>query len=106
MTRIPSLIRMLGSPVDNEVLGAVRALVQELTANNQHLDDLAQAWEKTQAQRPAQPKIKPFDYSKIETAVTLYAQDKTKITMNKRIQATRKMVKETPPDAGRATAQR
>jgi hypothetical protein len=30
-TRIPSLIRMLGSSVDNEVLTAARALARELT---------------------------------------------------------------------------
>jgi hypothetical protein len=40
--RIPALIRMLGSPNDNEALEAARALVREMANNGLHLDDLAQ----------------------------------------------------------------
>jgi hypothetical protein len=92
--RIPALIRMLGSPNDNEALGAARALVRELSNNGEHLDDLAQAWERAQAQRPPAQKSKPLDYTKVETAVTLYAQDKNKVTMNNVILAVKEMVAE------------
>jgi hypothetical protein len=86
-TLIPKLIRMLGSSSDNEVLTAARALAP-------HLEDLAQAWEKAQTERPTPKPVKPFDYSKVETAVTLYAQDKTQLTMNKLIRAIQEMVAE------------
>src|SRR5262245_47515499 len=98
MSRIPSLIRMLGSSNDNEALGAARALVRELTDNGAHLDDLAKAWEKAEAQRPPPQETKPFDYSKVETAVTLYAQDKAQVSMNKIIKAVGEMVTDTPSD--------
>jgi|SRR6516165_3211719 hypothetical protein len=88
-TLIPKLIRMLGpSSSDNEVLMAARALAP-------HIEDLAQAWEKTEAERPkTQKSEKPFDYSKVETAVTLYAQNKSQVTINKLIRAIREMVAE------------
>jgi hypothetical protein len=92
--RIPALIRMLGSPNDNEALEAARALVRELTNNGAHLDDLAQAWTKAQAQRPAPQKSKALDYEKVTTAVTLYAQDKNKVNMNKTLRAVKEMVAE------------
>jgi hypothetical protein len=94
MSNIPALIRMLGSPNDNEALAAARALVRELANNGEHLDDLAQAWTKAQAQRAAPQKSKPLDYEKITTATTLYAQDKNKVDINKAIRAVREMVAE------------
>jgi hypothetical protein len=92
--RIPALIRMLGSPNDNEALEAARALVREMANNGLHLDDLAQAWEKAQARRPTPQKSKSLDYEKITTATTLYAQDKNKVDINKAIRAVREMVAE------------
>jgi len=89
--RISALIRMLASSNDNEALTAVRALIKELASNGEHLEALARVWESAQAQRPTQPK-KPFDYTKIETAVTLYAEGKDTVFMNKTIRAVREMV--------------
>jgi hypothetical protein len=93
-SRVPALIRMLGSPNDNEALGAVRALIRELANNGEHLDDLVRAWESAQGQRPVIPKSKPFDYTKVETAVTLYAQEKNTVTMNEVVKAVKEMVAE------------
>jgi hypothetical protein len=88
-TRIPSLIRMLGSPNDNEVVQAARALSRELD-----LEDLARVWDRAQADRPEVRPERPIDYSKVETAVTLYSQGKTQVSMNKLLRAVRETVAE------------
>jgi hypothetical protein len=94
-TRIPALIRLLGSPNDNEALGAARALVRELANTGAGLDDLARAWAETRSQRPPPPpRAKPFDYSRVEAAVTLYTQDKATVTMNKVIKAVHELVRD------------
>lgn|SRR5215831_10279184 len=98
MSRIPALIRMLSSPNDNEVLQAARALVRELANHNAHLDDLAKTWEEAEARQLPPHKTKAFDFSKVETAVTLYAQDKTRVTMNKTIRAVKEMIADVPHD--------
>jgi hypothetical protein len=105
--RIPALIRLLGSPNDNEALGAARALVRELASAGAHLDDLARSWEETQASRPPPPpRSAPFDYSKVEAAVTLYAQDKAVVTTNKVMKAVHEMVRDCPRDDGNLTTTR
>ena len=68
--------------------------MRELTDNGAHLDDLAKAWENAEAQRPPTPTTKPFDYSKVETAVTLYAHDKAQVNTNKVIKAVHEMVRD------------
>src|SRR5436190_16099875 len=90
--RISALIRMIGSPNDNEALEAARALVRELANNGAHLDDLAKAWEREP--RPPAQTSKPFDYTKVTTAVTLYAQDKNHVTINTTIAAVIDMIAE------------
>jgi hypothetical protein len=95
-SRVPALIRSMGSPNDHEALEAAKALLRALPSEGWHFDDLARAWEAwTKAQaKPTPQKSKPFDYTKVETAVTLYAQDKTTVTMSKVIRAVTEMVAE------------
>jgi hypothetical protein len=99
-TRLMKLIRRLDSPEnEHEAASALRMLASELQARGrsfQKLADLTAQWDQEDA--TAQPKAKPFEWSKIESAVTLYTQDKNKITMNKLLRAIKEMVKETPPD--------
>jgi hypothetical protein len=106
-SRISRLIHALASSVDNEVLMAARALVRELSQNGASVHDLAQAWEEHQARRPApQQQTKPFDYSKVTTAVTLYCQGKTNVSINKLYRAVEEMVSDLPPDGMELTVTR
>jgi hypothetical protein len=98
-SRISRLIHGLALSTDEEVLMAARALVSELARNGASVDDLAKAWDEHQAQRPAPPpQARPVDYSKVTTAVTLYAKNKTKVNMNKILRAVQEMVHDVPQD--------
>jgi hypothetical protein len=77
---IGSLIRMLGSPNDDEVLTAARALVKEMEGIG-GLNALAKLWERrVPLQRPAKPrpKPKPFDFTKVDTAIELFVAERPK----------------------------
>jgi hypothetical protein len=73
---IGSLIRMLGSPNDNEVLAAARALVKEMEGIG-GLNALAKVWERKVPLQPPKPKPEPFDFTKVDIAIELFVAGKT-----------------------------
>ena len=92
MSLIPKLIRSMGSPEANEAEAAAKALLRALPSEGWEV------WTKAQAQQPTPQKSKPFDYTKVETATTLYTEGKTSVNMNKVLKAVREMVADVPRD--------
>ena len=85
-TKLHKLIRRLDSPDnDNEAAMALRALASELQARGRgfkELADLTTQWDQADAAvRP--PKLKPIDWSEVESAIKNYTEGKTKVTINK-----------------------
>jgi hypothetical protein len=85
-TKLKKLIRRLDSPDnDTEAVGALRALASELQARGrgfQELADLTTQWDQADAAvRP--PKLKPIDWTEVESAIKTYTEGKTKVTLNK-----------------------
>jgi hypothetical protein len=92
--RIGLLIRMLGSPNDNEVLAAARALVIEMEGIG-GLNSLAKAWERRVPLQPPKPIPKPFDFTKVDTAIELFVAGKTEVKFGEVRRAVLQMVAET-----------
>jgi hypothetical protein len=90
--RIGSLIRLLGSPNDSEVLTTAKALVSEMEGIG-GLDALAKLWEQ-QSVSLQRPKPKPFDFSKVAPAVELFTTDKNEVTINDVLKAVKQTVAE------------
>jgi hypothetical protein len=96
---------MLGSPNDNEVLAAARALVKEMEGIG-GLKALAKLWERQVPLQRPKPKTKPFDFTKIETAVELFVAGKTQVRIGEVRKAVLQMVAEVrAPEEARDTNQ-
>src|SRR6516165_6472147 len=77
---IGSLIRMLGSPNDNEVLAAARALVKEMEGIG-GLNALATLWERRVPLQPPKLIPKPLDLTKVDTAIKFFVAGKIKVRL-------------------------
>jgi hypothetical protein len=78
---IGSLIRLLGSPNDDQVLAAARTLVKEMEGIG-GLNALAKLWEgRIPLQRPAKPRPKAFDFTKVDAAIELFVAEKTEVRL-------------------------
>jgi hypothetical protein len=82
---------MLGSDNQHEVQQALSALIKM-----DALSAVADVWERHEATQPPKPVAKAFDYTKVEQAVTLYTQDRPKVTMNAVLRAVNEMVPNVP----------
>ena len=74
---IGSLIRMLGSPNDNEVLAAARALAKEIECIG-GLNALAKLWERQVPLQPPRLIPKTLDFTKVDTAIELFVAERPK----------------------------